>query len=407
MLAVGMGSRDCPPKDRITPNAMAIGTHKAQGDIYLPPEWDHGIVFRWFFGETVAVSDADPIIAGLPDGSRVFETSGSTGGPVGIVHSVEALRASGAAVNRHLEVDGGSCWALALPRRHVGGCGVVVRAELAGCRLAEWSGRWDPVGFADWLAREGATHTSLVPTQVHDLVRAGCRAPDLLRALVVGGGRLDDVTGQAARDLGWPALASYGLTEAASQVATASLDSLGEPYRSTSLLVLSSWEVRIASGGLIGLLGPALFLGHIGIGDDGARRFVPRQEEWFETRDLGTLDEHGRLSVTGRADQLVKILGELVDPLAIERALESRAPGELHGRIAVVAVPDPRAGHRLVPVREAGVGPAVAQSARDAWHRECPGYARLGEWVAVEKIPCSPLGKVRRTELEKIVCQGG
>ena len=198
-----------------------------------------------------------------------------------------------------------------------------------------------------------------MPAQVHDLVRSELRAPAGLRAVVVGGGRLAGETGRAARALGWPVLASYGLTEAGSQVATASPASLDGPWQSSPLPVLPIWEVRCDESGRISLRGPALFAGRMeGSGDE--ERFVAREEEWFATRDLGELDALGRLSVTGRADSLVKVLGELVDPVAIERALAGHAPAELAERVAVVALPDARAGHRLVPVRETAADADVA-----------------------------------------------
>lgn len=343
-----------------------------------------------------------PAVSGLPAGSRLFETSGSTGRPVAVVHSNEGLRVSAAAVNAHLGVDRHSCWGLALPRRHVGGHGVVVRADLAGCRLAEWPHRWEPAGFARWLADERVTHSSLVPTQVHDLVAAQLPAPASLQAVVVGGGRLDPQTGQAARDLGWPVLASYGLTEAASQVATADPGSLGEPFAADSLPVLPIWELACDPDGRIRLRGPALCLGWVVHHPDGPA-FLPRHDDWFETQDRGRLDEAGHLTVLGRADQLVKVLGELVDPLAIEEQLARLAPpGTLAGRIAVVALPDPRRGCRLVPLREAACPPAAATNALTLYHQHCPGFARLEPWRIVAQLPRSPLGKLHRAKLPQL-----
>ncbi len=112
---------------------------------------------------------------------------------------------------------------------------MAARAFAAGCGFSEFGRRWDAPAFAAWLAENQVTHTSLVPTQVHDLVAAGVQAPVSLRAIVVGGGHLDAATGRAARALGWPVLASYGMTEAASQIATQGLDSLKTLYQPAPL----------------------------------------------------------------------------------------------------------------------------------------------------------------------------
>ena len=108
------------------------------------------------------------------------------------------------------------------------GSEIVLRVIAAGvCHsdLHIWDGYYDIGGGQKLrLADRGVTHTSLVPTQVHDLVKADLRAPETLKAIVVGGGHLDAATGRLARTLGWPVLASYGMTEAASQIATQTLE---------------------------------------------------------------------------------------------------------------------------------------------------------------------------------------
>ena len=79
------------------------------------------------------------------------------------------------------------------------------------------------------------------------MVKGGWTAPVDLRAVVVGGGRLEETAGRAARELGWPVLASYGLTEAGSQVATQSPELLDAPYAVDGLPVLSHWELGIGT----------------------------------------------------------------------------------------------------------------------------------------------------------------
>ncbi|HEX7261587.1 MAG TPA: AMP-binding protein, partial [Luteolibacter sp.] len=254
--------------------------------------------------------------------------------------------------------------------------------------------RWNPAAFLAWLDRFQITHTSLVPTQVHDLVKTKLTAPPSLTAIVVGGGHLDQATGQAARNLGWPVLASYGMTEAGSQIATQSLDQLHAPYQPAPIPLLPVWNARITAENLLAISGPALFSGHV---TDG--RFIPRDTDWHTTSDRAVL-ENEMLTPLGRADTRVKILGELVDPETIERELVSLSQGQLApDGVAIIAIPDERAGHALVPVFESQVAPAVINSALSAYALQAPGFRRLKAAIVIEKFPRSGLGKLRRSDL--------
>jgi O-succinylbenzoic acid--CoA ligase len=334
-------------------------------------------------------------------GHILFETSGSSGTPKSVAISKPALLASAAAVNRHLSVTPASCWGLVLPLHHVGGFGVAARAYEAGCGLQEFGRRWEPKLFRDWLETHGVTHTSLVPTQVHDLVKAELTAPACLQAIVVGGGHLKPATGQAARDLGWPVLASYGMSEASSQIATHTLDSLQHLYQSAPIPLLPIWEARVSADGLLEISGPALFSGYVTGG-----KFTPRESAWHTTSDRVLL-ENRALTPLGRADTLVKILGELVDPEVIERELIFLSEGKLiPGTFAIIAVPDARAGHALVPVFESSVGSALIDSTLALYEKQAPGFRRLRPAAVISDFPRSELGKIRRNELAAIVLTG-
>jgi O-succinylbenzoic acid--CoA ligase len=353
----------------------------------------------WDDDAPVLMGDRGDVPRGVP-GLLYFKTSGSTGEPRWIGLSRHALRVSADAVNRHLGVDEASVWALALPLEHVGGFGVVARARQAGCGLARFERKWSAAGFAGWLAATGATHLSLVPTQVHDLVAAGLRAPRGLRAIVVGGGCLAAATGSAARGLGWPVLASYGMTEAGSQIATQGLELLDLPYSPGPLELLPCWEARVGLEGRLEIRGEALFSGCLARGEAGWS-FEGRNGEWYLTSDTGGIDGRN-LRITGRADTRVKILGELVDPKSVEAELLAAAGTLDPLRVAVVAVDDARAGKRLVLVHADSVPPAEIERALAAYHDKCPGFRRIGAAVATPEIPRSPLGKPLGTELSRI-----
>jgi O-succinylbenzoic acid--CoA ligase len=246
------------------------------------------------------------------------------------------------------------------------------------------------------------SHTSLVPTQVHDLAAAGLRAPASLRAAVVGGGHLDAATGRAARALGWPVLASYGMTEAGSQIATQQLASLTAAYAPAPLPLLPVWQAQTEDDGRLLIAGEALFSGTL-VKRDGEWVFEKLSSSWHRTGDRVRL-EHGMLTPLGRVDSLVKVLGELVDPQEIERELLALAEGALvPGGFIVAAIPDARAGHALVPVFESS---AAAADAILALYNTCAaGPRRVQPAVTLPSFPRSPLGKPLRREIAAMLVE--
>ncbi|MBC8128208.1 MAG: AMP-binding protein [Gloeobacteraceae cyanobacterium ES-bin-144] len=334
-------------------------------------------------------------------GHVIFETSGSSGTPKWIAISKEALLISAETVNEHLAVTHSSCWGLALPPHHVGGFGVAARAFAAGCKFEHFNQRWGARAFGAWNGESNITHLSLVPTQVHDLVTAGITAPASLVAVVVGGGRLDAATGQAARVLGWPILASYGMTETSSQIATQSLNSLAADFQPTPLKLLPIWQAE-SSQGLLRIRGAALFSGTL-INDQGAWRYRPRVDEWHQTNDLAKI-ENDFLTPLGRADSRVKILGELVDLETIERELSDLSENKLApGSFVIVAVPDDRAENLLVPVFDSTVDQEIIDQVMAAYAAQSPGFRRLKPPVVLAKFPLSQLGKPQRAEISAAI----
>ena len=346
----------------------------------------------WATAEPVAPGSELPEPAEDPLGLVWFRTSGSSGRPRWIGLGRDALLLSAAMVNRHLGVRSDDVWGLALPLFHVGGFGVAARAFEAGARLEVAPSGWDPAGFPAWVSERGVNHLSLVPTQVHDLVSAGLAAPAALRTVVVGGGVLAEDEGRRARELGWPLLASYGMTEAGSQIATQSPELLQKPYLTEPIGILPHWEVAAAEGGRLSIRGSSLFSGELVETGDGWR-FEERAGEWYATGDSGAIGPDG-LRVRGRIDSMVKVLGELVDPEAVERRLG--VPG-----VVVIAVPDARQGHRLVAVVEDRA--LIAETEREvaAYNGRSPGPERIGAVVRVDRIPRSGIGKVLRAELSE------
>lgn len=324
--------------------------------------------------------------AEFPDfGPHVWvATSGTSGQPKIVALSRPALDASARAVNRHLSATGDDVWLNPLPLFHVGGLGIVLRAEMTGAvchALADWSAE----AFVRQAGDCGATLSALVPAQVHDLVAVALPAPSCLRAVVVGGGALDPVLRKRAAELGWPLLPSYGLTEAASQVATAPIGGGATDW----LPLLEHIEARVGGEGALELRGPSLLTGWMVFDKHGQPRWEdPKRDGWYRTSDRVVL--RGReMRVLGRLDDLVKIRGELVDVAALERDLQACVSS---GRIAVCLTPDERNGFVLRVVAD---NEAARDEAARAGEEVFPAFARP-ESVVTGAIERTALGKTVR-----------
>jgi len=320
----------------------------------------------------------------LPD--QIWLASSGTSGRVKIVAlSRAAVEVSAAAVNRHLGVGLADRWINPLPLFHVGGLGMLIRAALSQTPCHSFED-WNPQEFVRRAADCAATLSSLVPAQVHDLVNAQLRCPPSLRAIVVGGGALDESLRVRAAQLGWPLLPSYGMTETASQVATARLGA--EDFK--WLTLLDHVEARVCEDGALELRGPSLLTGWMFFDPDGSSRWEdPKIDGWFRTSDRVELRD-GKLRFCGRADDLIKIRGELVDIAALERELQSRVSS---GLVRIDVEPNERNGSALTVVAETAAAEAEARGAIDIF----PPYARPSAF-RVGAVQVSPLGKKIRSK---------
>lgn len=119
----------------------------------------------------------------------------------------------------------------------------------------------------------------------------------------------------------------------------------------------------------------------------------------FTVGDLGHLDEDGYLHLHGRREDLVITGGVNVYPLEVEKVLREH-PGVQD--VAVLGVDDERWGQRVCA---AYVGPAAAEEL-DAWVRgRLAPPKRPKTWLALDDLPRTLTGKVRRDVLADQVAE--
>ena len=296
----------------------------------------------------------------------VVETSGSTGRPKRVLLSRRAVLASVTATSRRLGSEGR--WALRLPASYVAGLQVVVRSLVAGHEpeLEGWG---------------EATHTSLVPTQLHRLLDDPGEARRLaeLEAVLLGGGPVDPALRERAAEAGVRVVATYGMAETCGGCVYD-----GHP--------LDGVAVAIGTGGRVRLSGPTLFDGYDG---DPALTDEVLVDGWFLTSDAGRLDEDGRLHVLGRLDDVVVSGGVNVPTPAVAARLREH-PDVVDA--AVVGVPDEEWGHRVVAFV---VGRLDLAGARDWVAAAHPRSWAPRELVVSDALPMLANGKVDRLALQR------
>lgn len=284
--------------------------------------------------------------------AALVATSGSTGRPRAVMLTAGALLASAHAAARRL--NGPGAWLLALPLSSVGGLQVLIRSQLAGVEPVslDLTRGFRPGAFA-LAARElpGGLprYTSLVPTQLRRVVDAGGEALEALSgfdAVLIGGAALDAALRTTAEAAGVRIVSTYGMTETSG----------GCVYDGAPL---EGVHVRASPTGLrIG--GEVVALGYHADPEQTQRSFV---DDWFLTLDIGHVDAGGKVTVTGRIDDVIISGGVNVATGAVEEVLRGRA--EI-ADVAVLGRPDVEWGQAVialvVPIAGANVSLAEVRA---------------------------------------------
>jgi o-succinylbenzoate---CoA ligase len=330
-------------------------------------------------------------------------TSGSTGRLKWTALSKKAVLVSAKAVNHHLQSDKKDIWLNPLPLFHVAGLGIISRGFLSEAAVIQSvfeNDKWNAQHYMEQLIAVKATLTSLVPTQLFDLISHNMSPPPSLRAAIIGGGWVNEILYAKAIEKGWPLLLSYGLTECCSQVATSELGSW-EKKEYPLLKPLEHIAIEINEEGYLKIKSQALLTGYLEFLEGRAQFFNPVQNQWFLTSDIAEIKEDKIVSVR-REDHWVKIGGESVDLQRLERILEE-VQRDLSSAFQLVLLPmlDERMGHLIHLVTDSNSENIKDISLR--YNARVLPFERIRKIYTVPNIPRSSLNKLLKNELIQMI----
>jgi acyl-CoA synthetase (AMP-forming)/AMP-acid ligase II len=201
---------------------------------------------------------------------------------------------------------------------------------------------------------------------------------------------------------GCPVIESYGMTEAAHQMASNPLPPAARKPGTVGVSAGPEVAIQAPDGGLlppgergeIVIRGPNVTAGYAN--NPGANAEAYRNG-WFRTGDLGFLDTEGYLTISGRLKEIINRGGEKITPREIDEVLMD------HPAIAqalAFAMPHDKLGEEVAAA-------VVLREGESATERELRDFVagRLADFkvprriVVLPEIPKGPTGKLQRIGL--------
>lgn len=337
------------------------------------------------------------------DPGVILFTSGSFGAPKGVLLTQANLVANVEQVAAHIDLD--PAWVMfnPLPTFHCFGLtGGVLLPILTGMKAFEYPSPLHAKQIMALVPEVKASILLATDTFINQYARvAGPDDFSSLQFVVCGAEKVRDETHHLfnTRYGGIPVLEGYGATEAAPVVA------VNQPENNrpgTVGKLLPGMETRlepvegIDRGGRLYLRGPNVMAGYLSPDDPDAVESLPGG--WHDTGDIVEIDADEVICILGRAKRFAKIGGEMVSLTAVEGLAEAVWPEARH---AVVSVPDPKKGERLVLVTDR---PDAEVASLAAWARShgAPELAVPKRILKVPEVPVLGTGKTDYVAIQRM-----
>lgn len=331
-------------------------------------------------------------------------TSGTTGTPKGVVHSLRSLSAR---LALNIAAIGNADLARTLNvlpaffgHGLIGNC---LTALAAGGSLHVWTNPdvGELRGLSDFLDRERITFMSSVPSfwKIAMRMSGGPKAP--LARVHVGSAPLSlEFWTEIGRWVGTKRVFNmYGMTETANWIGGASLDDphagdglVGHAWGGSFAVLAENGDVATRGTGEVLLNTPTIMLGFHEMPEKTAEAF---HGPWFRTGDIGEIDVEGRLFLVGRIKNEINRGGIKVPAEEIDMLLER------HPEIAeacAFGLPDPVSGECVAAAIVMRAGSSDSDDLIKDWCRtRIRAEAVPSQIFRLAEIPRNERGKIVRS----------
>lgn len=336
------------------------------------------------------------------DPGVILFTSGSFGAPRGVVLSNANLVSNCRQINQHIPLDTNWVFFNPLPIFHVFGLtGGALLPLLTGLKTFQYPSPLHIKQIPPLVKDSKANVLFATDTFINQYARSA--APGELSGLtfvVCGAEKVREETHNLITEKFGPIplLEGYGATECSPVIA---VNKPTDNRRGTVGGLLPGMETRlervegIPGGGKLLVRGPNVMSGYLRA--DGG--IDPPSDGWHDTGDVVSLSDDHWIKILGRVKRFAKVGGEMVSLTAAEDLAAAVWPDCRH---AVVALPDPKKGERLVLVtdrRDADPAPLILY----AQEIGAPELAVPRKIIRVQEIPVLGTGKTDYVALQRIV----
>jgi len=341
------------------------------------------------------------------DLAAILYTSGTTGLSKGAMLSHANLASNAQVLHDYWHWQHDDVLLHALPIFHVHGLFVALHCALLGGSRLIFLPRFDADEVIARLPE--ATVLMGVPTfytrllERADFTRELCAG---MRLFISGSAPLlADTHREFEARTGHRILERYGMTEAG-MITSNPYD--GERIAGTVGFALPGVSARVADdqgaerprgeAGVLEIQGPNVFQGYWQMPEKSAEEFRP--DGWFITGDIAVMADDGRVSIVGRAKDLIISGGFNVYPKEIESQIDE-LPGVRES--AVIGVPHADFGEGVVAVVVAdGSSGLTEQSVVEALKDRLARFKQPKRVYIVDELPRNTMGKVQKNVLRDV-----